>query len=41
MADRERQGSENCFEVVVEREVMVEKREGVRLATDIYRTASD
>jgi putative CocE/NonD family hydrolase len=41
MADRERQGSAHCFEVVVEREVMVAMRDGVRLATDIYRPARD
>ena len=40
MAERERQGSAHCFEVVVERDVMVAMRDGVRLATDIYRPAS-
>ena len=39
MAERERQGSAHCFEVVVERDVMVAMRDGVRLATDIYRPA--
>src|ERR1700732_5262241 len=39
MAQRERQGSAHCFEVVVERDVMVAMRDGVRLATDIYRPA--
>ena len=39
MAERERQGSAHCFEVVVERDVMLTMRDGVRLATDIYRPA--
>jgi predicted acyl esterase len=39
MAGRERQGSAHSFEVVVERDVMVAMRDGVRLATEIYRLA--
>jgi hypothetical protein len=39
MAERERQGSAHSFEVVIERDVMVTMRDGVRLATDIYRPA--
>jgi uncharacterized protein len=39
MAQREREGSAHLFEVVVERDVMVAMRDGVRLATDIYRPA--
>src|SRR5208282_6540248 len=39
MAERERQGSAHNFEVAVERDVMVTMRDGVRLATDIYRPA--
>ena len=35
MAERERQGSAHSFEVVIERDVMVTMRDGVRLATDI------
>ena len=39
MADREREGSAHCFEATIERDVMVAMRDGVRLATDIYRPA--
>ncbi|MGZ6227841.1 MAG: CocE/NonD family hydrolase, partial [Candidatus Binataceae bacterium] len=39
MAERERQGSAHNFEVVVERDVMLTMRDGVRLATDIYHPA--
>ncbi|MGH7915115.1 MAG: CocE/NonD family hydrolase, partial [Candidatus Binataceae bacterium] len=39
MAERDRQGSAHSFEVVVERDVMVTMRDGMRLATDIYRPA--
>jgi putative CocE/NonD family hydrolase len=39
MAQRERQGSAHSYEVVVERDVMLAMRDGVRLATDIYRPA--
>ncbi len=39
MADREREGSAHCFEAAIERDVMVAMRDGVRLATDIYRPA--
>ena len=39
MADREREGSPHCFEATIERDVMVAMRDGVRLATDIYRPA--
>src|SRR5690348_14849919 len=39
MAERERHGSAHSFEVVVERGVMVTMRDGVRLATDVYRPA--
>ncbi len=39
MADREREGSAHCFETAIERGAMVAMRDGVRLATDIYRPA--
>lgn len=39
MAQRERQGSAHGFGAAIERDVMVKMRDGVRLATDIYRPA--
>jgi uncharacterized protein len=39
MVARERHGSAHCFEVAVERDVMVTMRDGARLATDVYRPA--
>jgi predicted acyl esterase len=35
------ESTETSHEVVVERDVMVAMRDGVRLATDIYRPARD
>jgi len=39
MAEQIREGSSQSYGVVVERDVMVVARDGVRLATDIYRQA--
>jgi uncharacterized protein len=39
MADKQRQGSWHEYDVVVERSSMIAMRDGVRLATDIYRPA--
>ncbi|MGH7916394.1 MAG: CocE/NonD family hydrolase, partial [Candidatus Binataceae bacterium] len=37
MTNNERQGSAHTYDVIVERDVMVAVRDGVRLATDVYR----
>src|SRR5690242_8379342 len=39
MAERKREGSAHSFDVHIERDVMVAMRDGVCLATDIYRPA--
>ncbi len=39
MAAKARQGSWHAYDVVVERNVMVTARDGIRLATDIYLPA--
>jgi uncharacterized protein len=39
MADKQQQGSWHEYDVVVERSSMIAMRDGVRLATDIYRPA--
>ena len=39
MAEQIREGSSQSYGVVIERNAMVVARDGVRLATDIYRPA--